>query len=75
MNLSKKLVLDHVVHVSSLERQGELTDALDALLDAYDAARSAAESLRTLRSDLLTVLLSGEHEIPSSYDELRGGGG
>lgn len=38
--------------------------------DAADAARTHAESLRTLRSNLLTVLLSGEHEIPSSYDQL-----
>lgn len=34
------------------------------------ASRSFAASLRTLRSELLTVLLSGEHEIPESYDEL-----
>jgi hypothetical protein len=33
------------------------------------AARTYAEALRTLRSNLLTVLLSGEHEIPSSYDQ------
>ena len=34
------------------------------------SARAAAEALRTLRSNLLTVLLSGDHEIPSSYDTL-----
>lgn len=34
------------------------------------SARETAESLRTLRSNLLTVLLSGEHEIPASYDAL-----
>ena len=28
--------------------------------------------LRTLRSNLLTALLSGEHEIPDSYDEFMG---
>lgn len=33
-------------------------------------ARATADALRTLRSNLLTVLLSGEHEIPESYDEL-----
>lgn len=37
-----------------------------------DAARATAEALRTLRSNLLTVLLSGEHEIPASYDALLG---
>ena len=38
-----------------------------------DAARETSESLLTLRSNLLTVLLSGEHEIPSSYDALLKG--
>ncbi|WP_167256287.1 MULTISPECIES: hypothetical protein [unclassified Microbacterium] len=33
------------------------------------AARAHADALHTLRSNLLTVLLSGEHEIPSSYDQ------
>lgn len=36
---------------------------------AADAARATAEALLALRSNLLTVLLSGEHEIPSSYDQ------
>jgi type I restriction enzyme S subunit len=35
-----------------------------------NATRGYAASLRTLRSNLLTVLLSGEHEIPASYDAL-----
>lgn len=69
-NISKKVVLAHAIHVPSVNRQHELVDALDALLDAADAARDTADALRTLRSNLLTVLLSGEHEIPSSYDAL-----
>lgn len=44
---------------------------IGTLLEGADAQRSEAskfvESLRTLRSELLTVLLSGEHEIPNSY--------
>lgn len=47
--------------------------ALDALDDLHQAERSAASvvgALRATRSNLLTVLLSGEHEIPKSYDEL-----
>ncbi len=46
---------------------------LDASFDAAAAAREAAGALRALRSNLLTVLLSGEHEIPSSYDALLEG--
>ena len=52
------------------EEQRAATEPLDAGRDVADSARDHAEALRSLRSNLLTVLLSGEHEIPSSYDEL-----
>lgn len=46
-------------------------------LEAVDEANRQAEQLctrlRSLRSGLLTALLSGEHEIPDSYDELLAG--
>ncbi|WDH78216.1 restriction endonuclease subunit S [Microbacterium esteraromaticum] len=42
----------------------------EALVSNQNTARTHAESLRTLRSNLLTVLLSGEHEIPATYDDL-----
>lgn len=45
---------------------------LDSSFDAADAARATADALRVLRGNLLTVLLAGEHEIPSSYDALLG---
>lgn len=32
-------------------------------------SRETADDLRALRSNLLTALLSGEHEIPSTYDQ------
>lgn len=45
-------------------------DVLDEIEAGVINAINAAESLRVLRSNLLTVLLSGEHEIPASYDAL-----
>lgn len=36
--------------------------------DAITAATAALDRLRSLRSSLLTCLLSGQHEIPESYD-------
>lgn len=45
---------------------GILQDALSLQVGASDAI----DDLRVLRSNILTVLLSGEHEIPDSYDEL-----
>ena len=41
-----------------------------AARQAIDSASARAESLRTLRAELLTSLLSGAHTIPESYDEL-----
>jgi type I restriction enzyme S subunit len=38
--------------------------------EVANTARETAVALRTLRSNLMTVLLSGEHEIPASYDAL-----
>ncbi|WCD91456.1 restriction endonuclease subunit S [Microbacterium sp. nov. GSS16] len=43
---------------------------LDSQWEHVATAHATAEALRTLRSNLLTVLLSGEHEIPESYDHL-----
>lgn len=60
------------VPLAELEDQDRLIARTEALRGGADAARDTAEALRTLRSNLLTVLLSGEHEIPSSYDALLG---
>lgn len=53
-----------------LEDQPALTDELHAAQSAVEHAGSTVGTLRHLRSNLLTALLSGEHEIPESYDEL-----
>lgn len=50
------------------ETRTAVTRVTLALRDATERSLETAESLRALRSDLLTVLLSGEHEIPDSYD-------
>ncbi|MFK4788701.1 restriction endonuclease subunit S [Microbacterium sp. ZW T5_56] len=51
-----------------LAQQEDVVKTLIPIEEAADAARTEANRLRTLRSNLLTVLLSGEHEIPESYD-------
>lgn len=40
--------------------------------DLAAAASGTADALRMLRANVLTVLLSGEHEIPTTYDDLLG---
>ncbi|WP_336649099.1 restriction endonuclease subunit S [Microbacterium sp. MMO-10] len=52
------------------EARVERAEVFQAHWAAAEAARATADSLKILRSNLLTVLLSGEHEIPASYDEL-----
>lgn len=58
------------VCLPDLARQDEITSELDTLTSVCDAAAASVASLRSLRSNILTALLSGEHEIPASYDEL-----
>lgn len=53
-----------------IEDQDLLTNELAAAETAVEGARNAVLTLRDLRLNLLTALLSGEHEIPHSYDEL-----
>lgn len=67
-NISKRVVLAHEIGVPPLPLQRKLGAMADAALDAADAARGESERLRDLRVNLLTALLSGEHEIPASYD-------
>lgn len=59
-----------VVSEASQRRIGALMIALD---ESVVESRACAEALRAVRSNLLSVLLSGEHEIPASYDALLEG--
>ncbi|MEI2268116.1 restriction endonuclease subunit S [Microbacterium sp. No. 7] len=71
-NLAQARVRMISLPVPELGDQGLQAGAFAELSRAADTARATAEALRSLRSNLLTVLLSGEHEIPSSYDTLLG---
>lgn len=57
------------VPMPELDEQEKMLDLLDELYSVYLAQNKLADRLRDLRSNLLTVLLSGEHEIPTSYDD------
>lgn len=49
--------------------QLRIVDTMTTLDTMVSTAQTALDRLRQLRSSLLTVLLSGEHEIPESYDQ------
>lgn len=69
-SVSKTTLSKFPVPALSLERQREWAALLGSVVASMDAASSLVEKLRSLRSELLSVLLSGEHEIPESYDAL-----
>lgn len=71
-NLSKQVVMAHELPLPSLIEQSQLCGLFDAAEDAANAAEDLASSLRILRTNLLTALLSGEHKIQSSYDKHLG---
>lgn len=68
--LSLKRLENHVMPFPSDEVGRSIVATLKRLSDSAEAARAHADTLRTLRSNLLAVLASGEHEIPESYDQL-----
>jgi len=61
---------DLQIPVPPLAEQQSFVAVMQHLDGVYDAASNAAAALRSLRSALLGDLLSGDHEIPESYDEL-----
>lgn len=71
-NLAQTRVRMISLPLPDLQTQHRQAGAFAELSRAAEAARGTADALRTLRADLLTALLSGGHEIPSSYDALLG---
>lgn len=69
-SVNQALVGSIEMPLPDIDEQARIVRGILALTDAADAARDTADALRTLRMNLLTVLLSGEHEIPASYDVL-----
>ena len=55
-----------------IAEQERIVDIVSSMDDVIQAAEGAVVEAKNLRSGLLSDLLSGEHEIPVSYDELLG---
>ena len=63
-------VLEVLVALPGIEEQSTIADELDRLETQHTAVRDELAHLRSFRSVLLASLLSGEIEIPESYDAL-----
>lgn len=72
-SISKSTLSKFPVPRLDREDQQRWAVLLDAVTEREWEARTQVERLEAVRTNLLTVLLSGEHEIPESYDELLAG--
>lgn len=72
--LNPEQLLDVLVAMPGMAAQRSTLVALDAAWEANLEAKALTTSLRALRANLLSALLSGEHEIPASYDAILEGG-
>ena len=69
-NLSKERVLSEELPRVGFAEQKNLSALLDEFLGVVDSTTEFIDKAQRLRSALLADLLSGDHEIPDSYDEL-----
>ena len=70
-NLNVPAYLANVrIAVPDRTEQMRFVQLAESFADAAETQAAVVTRLTNLRADLLTALLSGEHEIPESYDEL-----
>ena len=60
------------VSMPSLLEQKRIVDIVSSMDDVVHATEQAVTDAKNLRSGLLSDLLSGNHAIPESYDEIMG---
>jgi len=72
MHLGQKRAVAHSVSFPPLSEQERIVGIVSAMDDVVHATERAVSSAHELRSGLLFNLLSGDHEIPGTYDRLLG---
>ena len=71
-NLRTPDYLEQTVKLPSQADQYRVVETVSAMDDVLNSTEQAIGHAKKLRSSLLSGLLSGEHEIPESYDRLIG---
>jgi hypothetical protein len=61
------------IPIPSRGEQARVVEVAEAFSECIRAARREVEAMRRVRSALLAELLSGDHEIPASYDRFLHG--
>jgi len=70
MHLGQKRAFKFDILLPPLAEQKRIVDVIKSVDAAISAADTSAADARNLRSGLLSDLLSGDHEIPQSYDRI-----
>ena len=70
--ITKAQLEDLEIVVPPIAEQKRIVEIVSSMDDVIQATERAVVEAKNLRSGLLSDLLSGEHEIPVSYDELLG---
>lgn len=71
-HITKQTLLPHSVLLPPIQEQRRIVDLVSSMDEVVSATERAVTEAKALRSGLLSDLLSGEHEIPESYDSLFG---
>ena len=71
-NISQTIIKSWPVALPPISYQDQLVSTMDVFNTTLFSLQSSIQASKALRSSLLSDLLSGEHEIPASYDKVRG---
>jgi type I restriction enzyme S subunit len=70
--ISRSNVKSIKIRLPSLKVQQQIVEVVSSVDEMIQSTEQAAANAKSLRSGLLSDLLSGDHEIPESYDRLLG---
>ena len=71
-NISQTIIKSWPIDLPPIPYQNHLVSKMDVFDATLFTLQSSIHSSKLLRSSLLSDLLSGEHEIPASYDKVMG---
>ena len=70
--ISRQTIAELTIPLPDRDHQQSVVSLLDAAAATVKSVHASRAALLRLRSSLLSDLLSGDHEIPASYDEVMG---
>ena len=71
-SISTEALLSMKINVPPLTTQNNIIKMILMIDDIVNKAAKTIDEAKTLRSGLLSDLLSGDHEIPANYDKIMG---